>query len=550
MGAVKIEALVTKEEKKIYLKKVNKELREYFGILEGISEAIIVFNEGRAVYVNEALEILSGYTMDEVIQRDWKLDKNDDIAEADGGKYNQNISVTDENITYLKCLDGEYVCVEMKSKQVQLNGYNLMVITMKEVSKPQDADKYMAINHQLYRSLVEFSPNAIIVQSGSEIIYVNNAAVILFGAGTEENILGKMPKDFLEISEDFYNSMLNGNHFKYSYGEIKLYKQCMTRKCDGELLDLELMVTNIPYESKMVSFIFAKDASEKKRAEQFKQTIVQQKFMLDKVHEYDRIRTEFFANVSHDLRTPLNVMLSSLQMLNLMLKENSFIEKKDKFVSYVDIMTQNSKRMLKIINNIIDITRIDSGFMQLYMHNYNIVEVIEDITLMVVDYARNKGITLQFDTEIEELIIACDKEKIERVMLNLLSNAVKFTKEGGRILVYVSTNIKEDKVSISVKDNGIGISKEKHDWIFKRFAQEDNSLTRMDEGSGIGLSIVKSLVEMHKGNVTLNSHPGEGSEFIVELPVCLVDEEEEPISHSIEEKINEARVDVEFSDVL
>lgn len=315
------------------------------------------------------------------------------------------------------------------------------------------------------------------------------------------------------------------------------------------MLDLELVVTLIPYESKTVSLIFAKDVTERKRAEQFKQTIEKQQFMLNRAHEYDKLRTEFFSNISHDLRTPLNVMLSSLQMLNLMLNENSFIDKKDKFISYITIMTQNSKRMLKIINNIIDMARIDSGFMQLYMHNYNIVEVIEDITLTVVDYARNKGISIQFDTEIEELIMACDKVKIERVMLNLLSNAVKFTNEGGSILVYISTNTNGDKVYISVKDNGIGISKEKYDWIFKRFAQEDNSATRMNEGSGIGLSIVKSLVEMHKGNITLISEPGIGSEFVVELPVTLVDEEE-LLSHSIGDKLNETRVDVEFSDVL
>lgn len=550
MGAVKIESLVTTDEKKVYLKKICKDFKEYFSILEGISDAVAVINEGRAVYVNNALEILSGYSMEEIIHQDWKLYKPEDIAKEGTKKSSRDINQTTRNVTYLKRKNGEYICVETKSRQIQYKGYKLSVVTIKEIPELHNDCTYIEKNRQLYRSLVEFSPNAVIVQSDDEIIYVNNAAVELFGAEDKRNIIGRTIKEFLEINEDADSNIFDVNQMKYSYGEINLYKQSMLRKCDEEMLDLELVVTLIPYESKTMSVIFAKDISEKKRAEQFKQTIEQQQFMLDRAHKYDKLRTEFFSNVSHDLRTPLNVMLSSLQMLNLMLKENSLIGKKDKFASYIEIMTQNSKRMLKIINNIIDMARIDSGFMQFYMHNYNIVEVIEDITLTVVEYARNKGITIQFDTEIEELMMACDREKIERVMLNLLSNAVKFTNEDGRILVYMSTNTNRDKVYISVKDNGIGISKEKHDWIFKRFAQEDNLTARMNEGSGIGLSIVKSLVEMHKGNITLVSEPGAGSEFIVELPVTLVEDEEEFLSHSIGDKHNETRVDVEFSDVL
>lgn len=550
MGAVKIKALINTEEKKSYLKKINDDFKEYFSILDGISEAIVVLNEGRAVYANDALEMLSGYTREEIIQKDWKFDKSEDIVKENVNIFSKSINFTVQNITSLKCKNGEHIYVEMKSKPIKIKGYDFMVMTIKQIPAPQDNVTDIEKKRQLYRSLVEFSPNAIIVQSEDEIIYVNNAAVELFGAGTKKNIIGRMLKEFFYINDDFNNSVLNVSQMKYSYGRINTQEQSMIRKCDGKMLDLELMATLIPYDSKMVSLIFAKDISERKKAEQFKQTIAQQQFMLDKAHEYDKLRTEFFSNISHDLRTPLNVMISSLQMLNIMLRDNSFADKKDKFISYVNIMAQSSKKMLKIINNIIDMAKIESGFMQLNLHNYNIVEVIEDITLMVVEYARNKGITIQFDTEIEELIMACDKEKIERIMLNLLSNAVKYTNEGGRIMVYVSTSPNGDKVFISVKDNGIGISKEKHDWIFERFTQENTPLKRKDEGSGIGLSIVKSLVEMHKGKVILNSQPGKGSEFIVELPVSLVDEGEEVLSNSIENKIDENMVDVEFSDVL
>ena len=549
---VKIEPLETKEEKVSYLRKISKDLEDYLSILDSVSYAIVVLNKGKTIYGNTALENLLGYSIEEIIDLDCRTEEDKKLSDESLTYFDEDrkrISYPEHTVINLKCKDGTYMYVELCSKTTSVRDYELTVITLNQFLPPSEKRELAKRNYQLYMVLVEFSPNAIIVRSEHEIIYVNNAAVELLGAGTKKNVIGKMPNEFLEIDDSDNKNVLDGKQMKYSCGRINAYEQSMVRKCDGKHLDLELLATLIPYENKMVSLVFARDISERKIAEEFKQTIVQQQFMLDKAHEYDKLRTEFFSNVSHDLRTPLNVMLSSLQMLNIMMKEDSFIEKKDKFINYIEMMTQNSKRMLKIINNIIDMARIDTGFMQLYIHNYNIVEVIEDITLMVVEYARNKGITIQFDTEIEELIMACDKDKIERVMLNLLSNAVKFTSEGGRVLVYMSTNLKADKVYISVKDDGIGISKEKHDWIFQRFAQEDNSLTRMDEGSGIGLSIVQSLVEMHNGNVTLVSQPGKGSEFIVELPVRMVDEDEEMLLHTIDNKVNETRVDVEFSDV-
>ena len=136
--------------------------------------------------------------------------------------------------------------------------------------------------------------------------------------------------------------------------------------------------------------------------------------------------------------------------------------------------------------------------------------------LSVAEYIESKGITLSFDTNTEEKIIACDPEQIERVLLNLLSNAVKFTLSGGRIEAKLSDlgNI----VIITVKDNGIGIPEDKQKTIFDRFRQVNKSLRRNSEGSGIGLSLVKSLIEKHGGKIYLRSKLGEGSEFTFEIP--------------------------------
>ena len=177
--------------------------------------------------------------------------------------------------------------------------------------------------------------------------------------------------------------------------------------------------------------------------------------------------------------------------------------------------------------------------------------IIEDTTLSVVDYAKNKDIKVIFDTDIEEKITLCDEEKIERIILNLLSNAVKFTPKGGRIKVNIHDD--GDRLKITVRDNGIGIPKDKLNIIFDRFTQVDKSFTRSTEGSGIGLYLVKVLVEMHNGKVSVESVYGKGSEFIIDLPVKVgeckecFDEKEDFNTTLKEDKLKKA--EIEFSDI-
>lgn len=230
----------------------------------------------------------------------------------------------------------------------------------------------------------------------------------------------------------------------------------------------------------------------------------------------ERRLTEFFANISHELRTPLNIIFSSLQLIDhcsvgASESINSCICKK-----YTKGMQQNCYRLLRLVNNLIDITKIDAGYLELNMDRCNVVSLVEDITVSVAEYIESKNISLIFDTDIEEKIICCDCDKIERIVLNLLSNATKFTNAGGFILVTLQD--KGSNTIISIKDTGIGIEKSKLEIIFERFKQVNKSFTRDHEGSGIGLSLVKHLVEMHKGSIKVTSEYGKGSEFIIELP--------------------------------
>nr|WP_286184071.1 ATP-binding protein [Clostridium sp. CCUG 7971] len=167
--------------------------------------------------------------------------------------------------------------------------------------------------------------------------------------------------------------------------------------------------------------------------------------------------------------------------------------------------------------------------------------------MSVTQYVENKGIDIIFDTNVEESVIACDPDKIERIMLNILSNAIKYTDEHGKIMVDLNQVAK--KITVSVKDNGVGISEEKLDFIFERFGQANNALTRRCEGSGIGLSLVKSLVNMHDGDIYVKSNIGEGTEFIFEIPIKTVEEENENMNKDNYEELRIEKCNIEFSDI-
>lgn len=274
----------------------------------------------------------------------------------------------------------------------------------------------------------------------------------------------------------------------------------------------------------------------------------QEKSFLNQKIEYEKLRTEFFANLSHELRTPLNVIFSAQQILVLMIKDSIDDEKATKVNKYLKVIKQNCYRLIRLIGNLIDITKIDVGNLKIEFQNLDIVELTENIVYSVREYIEEKEILLIFDSSIRERVIACDPDKIERIILNLLSNAVKFTPEYGRISVNIS-EVKEN-VIISVKDSGIGIAPDKLKVIFERFVQVDKSTVRKREGSGIGLSLVKSLVEMHRGDIRCESKEGEGTEFIIELPVVVLENTSkalDEIAVGSQDKVE--RINVEFSDI-
>jgi signal transduction histidine kinase len=282
-------------------------------------------------------------------------------------------------------------------------------------------------------------------------------------------------------------------------------------------------------------------------ANSFNNMLAENQRLLEETVQYDKLKTEFIANMSHELRTPLNIIFSTAQLFNVLISKGENLNT-DKIRNYTSSIKQNCYRLLRLVNNLIDITKIDSGYMKLELRNQNIVEVAEEITQSTAEYVQYMSRTIIFDTDEEEKIMAFDAEKLERILLNLISNATKFTNPGDKINVTLYD--KGNHVIISVKDTGRGIPEDKLSQIFQRFKQIDTLLNRSHEGSGIGLSLVKALVEMHEGTIEVKSKYGEGTEFIINLPAKVVSEKHDIKAKS--DSINESNVEninIEFSDI-
>jgi signal transduction histidine kinase len=261
-------------------------------------------------------------------------------------------------------------------------------------------------------------------------------------------------------------------------------------------------------------------------------------------NKIDRLSTEFFANLSHEFRTPITIISSYIQMIEEQRNKNTLtLENLDR---YLKIISLNKDRLLKLINNLIDSTKLNSDYVDYCPQRKDIINFVEEICMSVVDFAKRSDIDLIFDTQIEEKTIAFDPDKLERAILNILSNSIKYNKINGKI--FVNVEVEGDILNIKIKDTGIGIPDYRLKNIFDKFRQVDDRFTKVSEGSGLGLTIAKSLVELHNGSINVSSDMGIGSEFVIQIP-C--NNDYFPYNNSekeIKEDLNK-RIQIEFSDI-
>lgn len=261
-----------------------------------------------------------------------------------------------------------------------------------------------------------------------------------------------------------------------------------------------------------------------------------------------KMKDELVYTITHEFKTPLTVIHSAIQAMEHLCRD----EMTDKIQRYIQKIKQNAFRQLRLVNNLLDINKLSIGKMKLNICNMDIVDATRSITESVQIYAQHKGVELLFSTSTDKRIIGIDDDKYERILLNLLSNAIKFTPKGKSVYVHVSLKRRNKRLMacIEVADEGIGIPQDKFALIFERFGQVDSSLARNAEGSGLGLALVKQIVEALNGEIEVTSKLGVGTTFTVYLPASKA--HQKPMKVNMQPLIKEQLIHttaIEFFDI-
>lgn len=333
------------------------------------------------------------------------------------------------------------------------------------------------------------------------------------------------------------------------FGKVALTGQSTAFEGFSEGLDRHFLIR--AFSPKLGQFAcLIEDITNRKKMEE--ELIKQQQLLLEAEREKNEtlqnaieVKDEFLSVISHEFRTPLNVINTAIQTLNFIYSQ----EMTDKIKEYIEIIRRNTNRQLRLVNNLLDITRIDAGRIKIHKKNIDIVFLTRAITESVCDFALQKGISITFKSAFSSKTIGIDDEKYERIILNLLSNAIKFTPKGKSIAVSIRSI--KGRICVDVKDEGIGIPQSKIDLIFEKFGQVDSSLSRQAEGTGMGLSLVRKFTEALNGAVNVKSKVGKGTTFTVSLPNETVIEEYEEksiVDLMLDNRLVQA-FNIEFSDI-
>ncbi|ADF98172.1 sensory box histidine kinase [Clostridium botulinum F str. 230613] len=427
----------------------------------------------------------------------------------------------------------------IKQKNIQLENLN------KKLNEKDSQRKYIEEllfkNDTCYNLLIENARDAIIIHRKDKIVFANESAAELLICNNNGKLENLNINNFILKEEQ--KKIRNKLELVYRNKSDIVCVEQVIQNNKRKKINVESISTYIIYNNRPAILSILRDITSQKQVEKLQKDVEKNIELLNESREYNKLITDFLANISQELKTPLNVIFTAVQILDLYKKDAKSYDKKEQ---YIKVIKQNCYRLMRLINNLLDTTKLDSGYLKLNLVNCNIVNLVEEITLSVVYYAESKNINIIFDTDVEEKIMAVDPDKIERIVLNLLSNAIKFTGSGGNI--YVTVKDFEDNIIISVKDTGIGIPEDKIENIFDRFVQVDKTLRRNKEGSGIGLYLVKSFVNMHEGTIDIQSEIGKGSEFIINIPVKLVKENLEK-ENNVFYSPSKEYVDMEFADI-
>lgn len=417
--------------------------------------------------------------------------------------------------------------------------YNNIIKNKEELAKElNDIKKEKSTLMKLiynYEEIADLMPEGIGIYKNSRLIYINKTISNFLGIEDIREIVGKPRKFFL--SKEDYDKIQSLRKSTDARGVITDY---MLRYKD-KIIKVNALIFTIIYNSEVYDFTITRSLKQYSELNK-KNKLLQQK------EEENELKNELLQNITHEFKTPVNVISSCVQMQSVLINNHNYYDIK----KYNQFITNNCNRLIKLINNFIDSIEYKGVGIKAERACLNIVPIIEKVTLSVVPFALSNKIKITFDTDTEEIFCNINVDLIDRVMLNLLSNSVKYSDDNGHIFVNIKTDNKTKIVKILVQDNGIGIPKEKMHLLFNRFERMDRTLSRGKEGTGLGLCIVKNIVEFLDGRIHVESKEKVGSTFTIELPLLEKTNSctnKEQLPNDIKAETLENKINIEFSDI-
>lgn len=497
--------------------KLKKSELRYKTLMDILSDGVFIHDGDNISYINKiGMDILD---LDSSIKNVWTMDKIEKrISKDSKDEFLHNIFILKNNIkeqekSQLELENGKII--DFISSTFRLNGKKMILSIASDCTEHEVALNKLDENKETYYGLIQTLPEGIILVNKytKKQVYTNKYMMRLLKDMGLDNF-NKIIDTYLENNEEV--------NFKTFYVNQEKNKK------------ISIAIEQVPKQDNLLVIV---------RDLEIEQQLESVYNKLQMIKERNKFKTEFLTRASSIIKKPINTIFE----INKFLGNNKDIYNYDGVRSYTKTVKQNSYRLKRLLNNIEEISKIESGIYYRDYKIYDIVKYLDELVQLCREYTKPKNLDITFESNKREVLIFMDKEKIEKIILNLLSNAIKFTEKGGKI--NVSLKVDKKDVTIAIKDNGSGIPSNKLDFIFENFEQVNRSLSRTAEGTGVGLYLVKKLALVHHAKIQVNSKIGYGSKFEVILKGNYLESTKEN-RHKLENIIiDRESIDLEFSDI-
>ena len=534
-GEIRVVVISRDITEKINAENLLKESEEKYRLLVEMSpDAIVVYQNDRFVFCNRAaLKIFGAIRNSELLGTNFYDRVHTDFQEFVRQRiYNilhrkENVPLAE--IKFLK-LDGSPIDVEVIGTIFMHDGKPAVQVLIRDISAKLKSEKLVREIEERYRTAFKISPDAVNINKlDGTYVDINEGFTVLTGY-TEEDVLGISSVNLnIWAKPEDREKLIKG--LKES-GKVENLESVFRRK-DGSLTTALMSARIISIDDEPHILSITRDISARKVMEN---ELVRAK---EKAEESDRLKTAFLQNMSHEIRTPMNAIIGFSSLL-----PNNF-GNKEKLTHYSEIIYQRSNDLLTIINDLLDISRIESGQLTFVPEEFKLKTIVDEIIEVIEKYKQTiKKQHIKFSANLHSVpdnyTILTDKVKLKQVFTNLIENAFKFTNEGA---IELGCRLEKENIEFYVSDTGIGIPEEKQQAVFDRFIQVDAGLSRKHGGTGLGLSIVKGLVQLLNGKIWLESEPGKGSTFFFTIPIASME------IYSQETNLNQSKKITEISDL-